>query len=429
MGLWRRIKNAAVAFGSSGSVSLEDDKLLDWLGIDGKKPKAIREITYYTCLKTLSETMGKLPLKMYKEDAGGGRVRVPPDESADVILNRPNPYMTPSTFWSTMEMNCQHYGNAYAWIQREFVPDGRYGGSFRIKALWPMRSNCVTVYMDDAGIFGDKGKIYYQYSDGDFSDGTQYVFRAEDVIHIKTWMTWDGVMGKSVRDILHTSLDSAGYSQQYLEELYKSGLTASSVLQYTGDLDEKLRSKLQQKYNELLTGAKNAGKVVALPVGMTLTPLSYKLADAQYLELRRYNALQIAAAFGIKPNQINDYEKSSYASSEAQQLAFLVDTMLFRIAMYEQEINVKLLTEQQRSDGYILKFNEKVLLRADAKTQMTTIATSVNNGIRTVNEGRHLLDLPSVDGGDIPIVNGNYIPLERVGDQYSKSEGKEEAEK
>ena len=78
----------------------------------------------------------------------------------------------------------------------------------------------------------------------------------------------------------------------------------------------------QKKYNDLLTGVKNAGKVVAIPVGFTLQPLTYKLTDAQYYEMRKYTALQIAAAFGVKPNQINDYEKSSYANSETQQLAF-----------------------------------------------------------------------------------------------------------
>ena len=38
-------------------------------------------------------------------------------------------------------------------------------------------------------------------------------------------------------------------------------MTASSTLQYTGELDDKLRAKLQKKYNDLLTGVKNAGKV------------------------------------------------------------------------------------------------------------------------------------------------------------------------
>ena len=36
-------------------------------------------------------------------------------------------------------------------------------------------------------------------------------------------------------------------------------------------------------------------------------PLDIKLSDSQFFELKKYTALQIAAAFGVKPNQINDY--------------------------------------------------------------------------------------------------------------------------
>lgn len=395
------------------------DTLAKFLGIDSKKPKAIAETTYFTCLKVLSETMGKMPLKLYQEDESGGRVRAPTDQTADLLIHRPNPTMTPATFWTTIEANCEHYGNAYVWIQSEFIKKGKYGGDYVVRGFWPMQSDCVSVLMDDAGIFGGKGKLYYRYSDP--KSGKTYTFRQESVMHFKTWLTWDGIMGKSVREILKETVSGACESQAYLNNLYKGGLTASSVLQYTGDLDKKLRIKLQEEYNSLLTGAKNAGKVVALPLGFTLQPLSYKLTDAQYYELRKYGALQIAAAFGVKPNQINDYEKSSYANSEMQQLAFLVDTMLYRLTMYEQEINYKCLTEEQRAAGLVYKFNEKVLLRANAETQMKTITSAVQNGIYTPNEGRHYLDLPSQEGGDRLIVNGNYVPLDSVGAAYGIS--------
>lgn len=419
MGFYERLRNAVEVF-KAGPVSESDQELLSWLGIDSKEPKALHETTYYTCLKVLSETLGKLPLKCYLEDGDGGRMHAPSDASTDRVLYRPNDYMTPATFWTTMEANCQHHGNAYAWIQRKLIREGHYGGRYEIVGLWPMRSDCVDVYMDNAGIFGNKGKLYYKYTDP--KSGEILIFRSSDVLHIKTWLTFDGVLGLSVADILKCSLKGAGYSQQYLESLYEGGLTASSVLQYTGDLDDQLRKKLQKKYNDLLTGARNAGRVVALPVGMTLSPLTYKLTDAQYLELKQYTALQIAAAFGVKPNQVNDYTKSSYASSEAQQLAFLIDTMLYRLGQYEQEINYKLLSPKQREEGYVYKFNEKVLLRADSQTQMQTITSAIQNGVYTPNEGRHLLDLPSQDGGDQLIVNGNYIPLTSVGAAYGISE-------
>ncbi len=411
----------------SADVSADNglDKLLEWWGIDRGKPEAIAQTTYYTCLKVLAETMGKMPLKLYQENESGGRVRAPTDATADMLMYRPNPIMTPSTFWSTIEANCEHYGNAYAWIQTQFVRKGsKYGGKYIVKGFWLMQSDCVDVLMDDAGVFGAKGQLYYRYSDP--KTGKTYTFRQDSVLHFKTWHTWDGIMGKSVRDILRETVEGAGYSQSYLNKLYEGGLTASSALQYTGDLDQKLRLKLQKEYNDLLTGAKNAGKVVALPVGFTLQPLSYKLTDAQYYELRKYTALQIAAAFGVKPNQINDYEKSSYANSETQQLAFLVDTMLFRLTMYEQEINYKCLTDEQRAEGYLYKFNERVLLRANAETQMKTITSAVQNGVYTPNEARHFLDLPSKEGGDNLIVNGNYVPLTSVGAAYgvSKEGGK-----
>ena len=47
------------------SADLNETKLLEWLGIDRAKPKALAETTYFTCLKVLAETMGKLPLKLY----------------------------------------------------------------------------------------------------------------------------------------------------------------------------------------------------------------------------------------------------------------------------------------------------------------------------------------------------------------------------
>lgn len=365
----------------------------------------------------MSETMGKLPLKYYKYE-GAGRVRADPDSGAELLMNRPNPVMTPATFWTTIELNCQHYGNGFAWIQTEYVKKGKYGGEYRIRSFWPMQSNYVQVIMDDTGLFGNAGELYYRYSDP--KTGKTYIFPQENVMHFKTWLSFDGILGKSVQDILKETVEGLGEAQRYLNGLYSGGLTASAALQYTGDLDKKMRTALQKEYNDLLTGAKNAGKVVAVPIGMTLQPLNIKLTDAQFYELRKYSALQIAGAFGIKPNQINDYEKSSYANSESQQLAFLVDTMLYRLAQYEQEINYKCLKSKQRAEGYFFKFNEKVLLRTDAKTQMEVIKTAVNNGIYTPNEARSLVDYPNKEGGDILIVNGNYVPLTKVGAAYEE---------
>ncbi len=421
MDIWNRIRNAWAAL-TMPTVSMEDEELLDWLGITTRDKRKISEVTYFTCMKMLSETMGKLPLKYY-QDTPEGKIRADPTDMARLLTVRPNPIMTPTTLWSAVELNCQHYGNAYVWIQRNFKA-ARIGGEVKDYGLWLMPSNDVTVLMDDAGIFQEKGKLYYQYVDA--KTGELYVFPQEDVMHFKTGYSLNGIMGEPVRKIIGSSIDGSLESQNFMNRLYEQGLTAAMVMQYVGDLDDDRIKKLQNKYGKYLTGSKNAGKVVPVPIGLELKPLNMNLTDAQFFELRKYSALQIAGAFGIKPNQINNYEKSSYANSEMQQLAFLVDTMSYRMKGYEEEINYKCLNPKEIRDGYYYKYNEKVILRTDAKTQMENLASAVNNGIYTPNESREYLDLPRKEGGDTLIVNGNYIPLTDVGKQYRKGgEGNE----
>ena len=398
------------------SLSLEDKELLEWLGVDPRSHKAITEVTYFTCLKMLSETMGKMPLKYYQE-VGRGRIRAEPTEASIALMVRPNNYLTPTTLWTYTEFCCQHYGNAYIYIHSAVAPS-KFGGSLKVLGLYPMAPNSVTVKIDPEGVFGGKGEIYYQYSDS--TTGKQYVFSSDEVMHFKTWYTKDGILGESVRAILKDTVDGANEGSNYLNNLYKQGLTARLAMQYPGELDDARVRQLEKRFADMMTGPKNAGKVVPIPIGLKLEPLNMSLADAQFSELRKYTALQIAGAFGIKPNQINNYEKSSYSNSEMQQLAFLVDTMAYRLKMYEDEINAKMLTPEEKRQGFFYKFNEKSILRTDAKTQMESLSTAVQNAIYTPNEAREYLDLPAEEGGDILMANGNYIPITMVGSQYGK---------
>lgn len=410
MEFFDRFKNKIINWlRGSPTKGMSEEDFAEWLGIGYKSKSELREVTYYTCMKILSETIGKLPVKVYEWKKGKGRVRADPDETSRLLTERPNPHMTPSIFFAAVENNRNHHGNGYAWIQRKLSRNG----SENI-GMWIMQSDCTTPIYDNKGIFGGKGKIYYQYTDP--LDGELYIFPEDDVIHVKTSMTLDGYTGIPVREMLGDVVGGAKQSQEYMSKLYKNGMTASMALQYVGEIDDTKIKKLQKKYEKYMSGPENAGKVVPVPVGMQLQPLNYKLTDAQFFELKKYSALQIAGAFGVKPNQVNDYEKSSYANSEMQQLSFLVDTMLFPLKQYEEEITYKLYVGTDK----MCKFNEKALLRTDSKTQTENMAIQVQNGMRKPNEAREMLDLPLDPAGDRLMMNGNFIPVEMAGEQYKK---------
>lgn len=400
---------------TGGVRTLNSQSFLESLGLRRKR-KPTSEVTYFTCLKMLSETLAKMPVKYYQK-TDRGIVEAEQTETSKLLTKRPNPFMTPTVFWNTVEMNRNHYGNAYVYMRKKFIRK-RYGGEFHIIDLWVMQSNCVQIVVDDAGIFAGVGRLWYVYADP--TSGRQYVFSTDEVMHFKTSFSFDGITGLPVQQILKDTVSGASASQEFMNGMYESGLTAKATLEYTGELNEGAKEALRKSFEEFGSGAKNVGKILPVPLGMKLTPLDIKLTDSQFFELKKYTALQIAAAFGVKPNQINDYSKSSYANSELQQLSFYVDTELFVIKQYEEEINYKMETEEGQESGFYYKFNEKVLFRTDSKTQMEYLKNGVGGSIIKPNEARRRLDMPDAEGGDELFANGSIVPLTMAGAAYQK---------
>ena len=93
---------------------------------------------------------------------------------------------------------------------------------------------------------------------------------------------------------------------------------------------------------------------------------------------------------------------------------------------YEEEINYKMLTDEESDDGYYYKFNEKVLFRTDSKTQMEYLRNGVGGMIIKPNEARRKLDMEDAEGGDVLLANGSIVPLTMAGAAYLKGESEQE---
>lgn len=409
MNIVKRLRGAFnILFNKSDRQTIELNNLYKFLGIDpNQDERVLSEATYFACMKVLSEAIGKLPLKLLKYNEKNGVETARKHALYYLLHDRPNPYMTSTSFWSTVEFNRNHYGNAYVWIQ---------GAGEKMK-LWILPSSSVQVLYDDAKILADQPDLYYLYSGG----GKIYRFGSEEILHFKSSNTLDGIIGVSVQDQLRGTIGGGVKSQKMLNKMYSSGFTAKAVLNYTGSLsDANVQElvKMTEAYAKGELSNEGVENIIPIPLGFNLIPLNVKLADNQFIEVKQYTALQIASAFGIKPYQIGDYTKSSYASAEAQQLSFYVDTLLYIIKQYEEEITYKLLSSDEIANGYHFKFNVSVILRADLATQIDTLSKGVAGFIYTPNEARAMLDLEAKEGGDKLLGNGASIPVELAGTQY-----------
>ena len=416
MGIFDRRRDSRKK-GAATDEQMTLNQLLNWLGVHDVSGGALSEATYYACLKVLSESIGKLPLRLMQATPDTGIKPQLNHRYYRMLNERPNRFMSASVFWTYEEFCRQHYGNAYALIDDTDPLHPQ---------LWPLDPEKMRVYYDDARLLNDVPDVYYVYN----TASGPITYGSEEILHFKAHQTLDGLVGVSVREQLANTIEGNIKAQKMVNKMYDSGMTAKAVLQYTGNLKDASVDQLTKGIEAYAKGemkAKGIENIIPMPLGMTLTPLSLKLADSQFLEVKQYSALQIAAAFGVKPNQVGDYTKSSYASAEAQQLSFLVDTLLFNIKQYEEELSWKLLTDDEAGNGYVPKFNTSVLLRTEFQTMVSTLATAVQSFLFTPNEARERLDLPHKEGGDALLGNGAAIPVQFAGSQYTAGQAAQPA--
>lgn len=410
---FRRIRNETI------SVGLNDPDLLEWLGItvdeiNVKGIKSLKQATVYACVRILSDTVSKLPLKIYR---GQGGIKKATDHYLYPMLKlRPNPYMSASDFWKCVEVQRNVNGNAYVWIDVD-----KRG---KIIGLYPLDSSKMKIYVDDIGLLSTKNKIWYVYTD---NFGEEHKLQSDELLHFKS-LTTNGIAGISPTEYLRELVENGKSAEDYINKFYKNGMQTKGIVQYVGDLNTEAEKTFRDKFEQMSSGLKNAHRISLLPIGYQFQPISLKLTDAQFLENTQLTIRQIAAAFGIKNHQLGDLDRATHTNIAEQQREYYVDTLQAILTMYEQELTYKLFLDREIQQGYYVKFNVDAILRADIKTRYEAYRTAIQSGFKTPNECRQLEEDPALPGGDKLLVNGNMMPIEMAGEQYKK-EGDKNAKK
>lgn len=394
--------------------TLADQNIAKLLGIDiSVSAEKAKEATFYTCLRILSETVSKLPLKLFQETDNGTK-KGSNHYLYNILKLRPNKFMSASSFWKAIEWNRLYYGHSLAYI--DTVKSGRNAG--KINALYPLDMSKMEIWVDDKGIIGQENAIWYVYKK---NEQDEIKFKHEQILHF-LGMTKDGITGMAVKDYLNTLVENAQSGQSYVNEYFKNGLFAKGIMSYTSQVSPEDEKRLKERFQRMASGIKNAGSILPVPIGFDFKTINSSMVDSQFLELNQLSMQQIAAAFGIKMHQINSLDRATHSNIAEQQKEFYVDTLQAILVMYEQELTWKLCTSKEKEQGYFFKFNVDSILRSSPKERAEYLKIMGDAGYITKNEGRSLEELPKIDhpNADMPIVNGTYIPLDMVGQQYVK---------
>jgi HK97 family phage portal protein len=310
--------------------------------------------------------------------------------------------MTSFVFRETLMSHLLLWGNAYSQIVRD--------GRGRVLALYPLLPSQMTVERDK------NNAIYYEYrADG----GDAVTLRKDDVLHIPG-LGFDGLLGYSPIAMAKNSIGMAIATEEYGAKFFANGANPGGVLEHPSTIKDIQRVK--DSWNAAYQGTGNAHRVAVLEEGMKFQAIGIPPEQAQFLQTRKFQINEIARIFRVPPHMVGDLEKSSFSNIEQQSLEFVKYTLDPWIVRWEQSLQQALILPSEKSKAFI-KFNLDGLLRGDYASRMSGYSTARQNGWLSANDIRELENMnriPAGQGGDLYLVNGNMLPLEKAGNFYSE---------
>lgn len=365
---------------------------------------AMQMTAVYSCVRILAEAVAGLPLHLYRYKEDGGKERAIDNNLYHLLHDEPNKEMSSFIFRETLMTHLLLWGNAYAQIIRN--------GKGEVVALYPLMPNKMQVDRDE------NGELYYIYTrssdETKTMEGVTVYLTPRDVLHIPG-LGFDGLVGYSPIAMAKNAIGLAIATEEYGAKFFANGAAPSGVLEHPGTIKDP--SRLRENWNSTFGGSANSGKVAVLEEGMKYTPISISPEQAQFLETRKFQIDEIARIFRVPPHMVGDLEKSSFSNIEQQSLEFVKYTLDPWVIRWEQSLSRALLNEDEKRK-YFFKFNLEGLLRGDYESRMSGYAVARQNGWMSANDIRELENMdkiPAEDGGDLYLINGNMLPLNKAG--------------
>lgn len=365
---------------------------------------AMQMTAVYSCVRILAEAVAGLPLHLYRYKEDGGKERAIDNNLYHLLHDEPNKEMSSFIFRETLMTHLLLWGNAYAQIIRN--------GKGEVVALYPLMPNKMQVDRDE------NGELYYIYTrssdEAKTMEGVTVYLTPRDVLHIPG-LGFDGLVGYSPIAMAKNAIGLAIATEEYGAKFFANGAAPSGVLEHPGTIKDP--SRLRENWNSTFGGSANSGKVAVLEEGMKYTPISISPEQAQFLETRKFQIDEIARIFRVPPHMVGDLEKSSFSNIEQQSLEFVKYTLDPWVIRWEQSLSRSLLNEDEKRK-YFFKFNLEGLLRGDYESRMSGYAVARQNGWMSANDIRELENMdkiPAEDGGDLYLINGNMLPLNKAG--------------
>lgn len=386
---------------------------LEDIGATITASNALDAIPVQACCALIAGGIISMPLRIVRRELVNGAMTQAPADNHEfwwLFNEQPCRDYSAAYFWEQILKRKLLWGRSFARIIRKaggrsiavdelvFVPNEKV----QIEYLWDpvARVNRISRYLvrDGAYTYGVLPEDMLDFR-GQASGGDNQHWNATGSLQAGTYPT--------ISDIIRSSRDAIGIVltiEQYCAKFFGNGGMPRTVLQYPQGavLTDAQINQIRDSWVKRYGGSDNAGMPLVLANGGTANKLTFTAEEAQMLEARRFQVIEIARAFGVPPFMIGETDKTSAWGTGIEQMSqgFIRYTLGPHVTAIEQEINRKLF----RIDRYFVDFDEEALARGDMKALgewfRQAVGGSMGPGFMTINEVRSRMKLPPVADGD-----------------------------
>ena len=344
--------------------------------------------TIFAAVSLLSNAVASAPISLNKDYK---RINPASHNVAYMCQLGFNPYMTPFEFIRTMETERCVKGAAYAIKEYD-----KYG---QVIALWPLRSEYVMPY------FNERQELYYHIQ----KDGVSEDIYGGNIFHID-FISSEGLNGISPISVLTESLTYSKKIEQLSLKQLENGIRPSLAIKINGEWSPEL----VKKYSELIQKFKNTGILFLDPSKQLQELKQNSIVDPKLFEAEQITIKKVASVYNIPLSKL--WGDANSSNSEESDLAYMKDTILPIIRLYEQALSKSLLTERERLEGYEIKLNMNGFARAGMTARGDFYFKMLRSGVMSPNDIRKLEDLAPYDGGDTYYISRDLISVDLLED-------------
>jgi HK97 family phage portal protein len=352
---------------------------------------ALRSPTTLAVCRVISESVGSLPIHLFRRGANGARERDSDHPAASILSGDWCPWAGGVETRTSMQLDALLHGAAYAQVVRV------NGQPRELHRLDP-----TAVSRDFSG-----GEPRFKIRE----EGRERILDWRDVVYVPT----PGSAPGRIINLTHCCREAIAVDiamSDHQARLFKTGARPSGVLKYSKMLGPEAAARLRESFSQAHSG-ENTGRTLVLEDGMEFEALQFSSVDLQFLELRRFAMQEIARAFKVPGTLIGDLDRATWRNVEELARQFLQFTLLPWLEVWQTALTRVLLTPEERKELFV-EFIVDDLLRADLSARFTAYRNAVGGSWLTPNEARQLDNRAPVDGGDELIRQAGQAGAESV---------------